>query len=840
MVDPFPLNMPLYYPSVKIDLASKAKLLTQRLYLNQEFIGMSDTFVIADVDGVPGVEIILAAGSNAPRAVGLQSPLWILKVSQNSIQVVDSLSAPLSRGTFPIGHLNGSAKPILFTPSFTDNYPYTTASTWFTPNVAGSGYRKDSVGLLQSHGPSYGKFTADGTLYVVVPAQWPDTQSGIWLTHLDTQSGEIAFEKLEQTYYRGIGGASSAIIPETTSSKAALFIGQVDYQSGAPVADIILPIDASGISPRVDSIRSHQVFINYWNLPENFSRIENLNQVKRYEATYPSNGNASHVVYAETCDLNSDGLPDVISVHAYRDPSTNLMRLVPYIQHPGGSFTQEANQRFIDFDVNQDCPYRLSVVDLNQDGHVDIAFGSVQGQSSEFSKSSNSGVYLNDGDGYFIRAAEDSSLMSTFDYAQLVIAPRADKSISILSVKPGFEWPSSSNSWKELSFYDLALHNPVINYTGPLGSNPAFQGVPGFNEWYYLRHYEDAAQAVRSGAYKSGLDFYLAVGKARGDATFAKNSTIVGSSNTDTLTLKGQLSDFSVKYKEVGVRQLSDQSGHYGQLTLKGIEKVQFDDQLLVFNNPPLTGSWLKSAKATEGKLFSYTLPKSSFIETDTNDSLRYTSPDKPSWLSVDDRSGKLTGTPNFSASDASPVRVTIVATDIAGESASLSLQITIINVGRISGTRNADILMAGGGNDSIQGMIGDDLLDGGDGDDTLLGGGGTDTLTGGLGRDWFLFDSPVAPASGVDLITDFAPGIDKISLSRRVFKALAKGVSDTTLAVGAAPVASEPNTCLLFDKLSGVLSYDRDGAEALLPIPILRVDLVGDSTLTVDDFVFL
>jgi predicted phage tail protein len=65
----------------------------------------------------------------------------------------------------------------------------------------------------------------------------------------------------------------------------------------------------------------------------------------------------------------------------------------------------------------------------------------------------------------------------------------------------------------------LNLYKVVANSalgTGPGFVDPATLGAPGFNEFYYLRHYPDAAAAVQSGQYASGLAHYLAVGRARG------------------------------------------------------------------------------------------------------------------------------------------------------------------------------------------------------------------------------------------------------------------------------------------------------------------------------------
>ncbi len=82
------------------------------------------------------------------------------------------------------------------------------------------------------------------------------------------------------------------------------------------------------------------------------------------------------------------------------------------------------------------------------------------------------------------------------------------------------------------------------------------------------------------------------------------------------------------------------------------------------------------------------------------------------------------------------------------------------------------DTLKGGDGKDLLSGLSGDDELFGQDGKDTLIGGIGNDTLFGGQGADKLTGDEGsdvfgfLKGEKGVDVITDFEAGIDKIDLS--------------------------------------------------------------------------
>ncbi len=123
--------------------------------------------------------------------------------------------------------------------------------------------------------------------------------------------------------------------------------------------------------------------------------------------------------------------------------------------------------------------------------------------------------------------------------------------------------------------------------------------------------------------------------------------------------------------------------------------------------------------------------------------------------------------------------------------------------------------------NDSIKGDQQNNAIDGRGGNDSLAGREGNDTLTGGAGRDAFVFFDP---ADGVDTITDFVSGVDRIEISALGFTALTAG---QTNALG---------TVLFYNSSTGALTYDPDGAGGAVGVQIAT--LVGAPGLVASDIV--
>jgi Ca2+-binding RTX toxin-like protein len=136
--------------------------------------------------------------------------------------------------------------------------------------------------------------------------------------------------------------------------------------------------------------------------------------------------------------------------------------------------------------------------------------------------------------------------------------------------------------------------------------------------------------------------------------------------------------------------------------------------------------------------------------------------------------------------------------------------------------------------NNTIVGNSAANVLDGRLGSDKLIGGGGADR---------FLFDTALS-SSNVDTITDFShSGGDRIELDHAIFTALQSVTLGTAIAssdfyVSRTGTAHLSTDHILYDTLTGALSYDPDGTGSQQAVQFAV--LSGHPTLTAPDFLLV
>ncbi|MBO1909312.1 S8 family serine peptidase [Microvirga sp. 3-52] len=151
---------------------------------------------------------------------------------------------------------------------------------------------------------------------------------------------------------------------------------------------------------------------------------------------------------------------------------------------------------------------------------------------------------------------------------------------------------------------------------------------------------------------------------------------------------------------------------------------------------------------------------------------------------------------------------------------------------------------VAGDGADLIIGNRGANRLSGMRGDDTLWGGAGNDLLTGGKEQDAFVFNARLGTSKtdrkvNFDKIADFNVKDDTIWLDNAIFKKLGKGSEikpgKLNKSYFESGQADDRNDYLLYNKNTGILSYDADGSGAKAAVEFAQ--LGKNLKLTYKDF---
>lgn len=137
-------------------------------------------------------------------------------------------------------------------------------------------------------------------------------------------------------------------------------------------------------------------------------------------------------------------------------------------------------------------------------------------------------------------------------------------------------------------------------------------------------------------------------------------------------------------------------------------------------------------------------------------------------------------------------------------------------------------------------GGTGNDVLVGGDGNDRMIGGGGVDTITGGFGNDTLVFATAAETGTltARDLIQDFTPGQDKISVSTIDANTATAGLQHFTLLPTVnAPLSAAGQLHVRTDTVNNV-TYVEGSTDATLTTLEFQIKLAGIVSLSVIDFI--
>jgi Ca2+-binding RTX toxin-like protein len=150
-----------------------------------------------------------------------------------------------------------------------------------------------------------------------------------------------------------------------------------------------------------------------------------------------------------------------------------------------------------------------------------------------------------------------------------------------------------------------------------------------------------------------------------------------------------------------------------------------------------------------------------------------------------------------------------------------------------IAGDSGKDVIIGGRNADVIEGDDGDDSLLGGAGNDTLAGNKGNDTLTGGAGSDVFEFEADLLD-NGVDTITDFVSGRDRLDLS---LFAAGGSTSGSVLDVMGTITTANQTVYVLSGQASGAADHLEASAAALrAAVDTWKTDAAATACVIVSD----
>ncbi|NIX77069.1 calcium-binding protein [Microvirga terricola] len=141
-----------------------------------------------------------------------------------------------------------------------------------------------------------------------------------------------------------------------------------------------------------------------------------------------------------------------------------------------------------------------------------------------------------------------------------------------------------------------------------------------------------------------------------------------------------------------------------------------------------------------------------------------------------------------------------------------------------LTGNDSANTVTGNASANVLNGLSGNDMLIGGAGN--TLAGLGLDTLTGGVGKDIFVFDTKLNKKTNLDRVLDFNVRDDSIYLENKYMTKIGKGTPKKPLKIDKKAFwvgsgAHDADDRIIYNKKTGVLSYDADGTGSIKAVEI-------------------
>ena len=173
---------------------------------------------------------------------------------------------------------------------------------------------------------------------------------------------------------------------------------------------------------------------------------------------------------------------------------------------------------------------------------------------------------------------------------------------------------------------------------------------------------------------------------------------------------------------------------------------------------------------------------------------------------------------------------------------AAAEVEVMVASAGalNLTGSDFANAITGNSLSNQLWGLSGNDQLTGDLGHDRLSGGLGNDIMTGGAGKDVFVFDTKLNKRSNVDRVEDFRYQDDSIYLENKIFTKLGSGTASKPKKFKAdmfttGTRAQDKEDRIVYDKKSGKLYYDQDGAGGKAQVQIAT--LSKNLKMTAADF---